>query len=267
MSADKLLFKKKSAYQVISVHEDPKTRERFICDERPDLVQGGMDIDSPDRLAFEYNQVLFVSLAYLEREPRRALFIGLGAGSLPRYFSRSFPDCVADVVEIDASVVAVAKKYFKFREGPATRVHVADGRGFIQKTRHKYDLIVLDAYQGGKIPLHLASIQFLREIKGKLKRGGALASNLLSRRTNRLFDSMVFTFSNEFPGVHIYNCKTAYNCILVGVNGSRPPRSRVIERAEKLQAGRKFEFDLPAIARRQYLGRMRIGRDVFLIKD
>ena len=75
-------FEKNSLYQYISVIEDTGKNERYIRNNKREISQGGIYLNAPDRLLFEYSQISFISLAFLDREPRNVLFVGLGAGAM-----------------------------------------------------------------------------------------------------------------------------------------------------------------------------------------
>ncbi len=170
--SEKLLFEKNSLYQYILVIEDTVKKERYIRNYKRVLSQGGISLDVPDKLLFEYTQMSIVSLAFLEREPDDILMVGLGAGSIPRYLNRYYPDAAIDIVEIDPDMVSVAKEYFYFRENGNMRVYVEDGRVYVKRMQEKYDIIFLDAYQSDYIPFHLTTLEFLKEVKSKLKEDG-----------------------------------------------------------------------------------------------
>ncbi len=81
---EKLLFEKNSLYQYISVIEDTARKERYVRNQKKEYAQGGIYVNAPDKLLYEFTQMVFVSLAFLEREPQDALFIGLGARAQPK---------------------------------------------------------------------------------------------------------------------------------------------------------------------------------------
>ncbi len=74
--AEKLLMEKNSLYQYIAVMEDAAKHERYLHNNKKGLIQGGMSLNTPDKLLFEYTQMSFISLAFLEREPEDVLFAG-----------------------------------------------------------------------------------------------------------------------------------------------------------------------------------------------
>ena len=247
--SEKLIFEKNSLYQYISVIDDTVKKERYVRNQKREFAQGGIYLNAPDKLLFEFTQMPFISLAFLDREPKDALFIGLGAGAMPKYFSRYYPEADIDVVEIDPDMLTVARKYFSFKENDRMKVHVDDGRLFIKRTKKRYDWISLDAYQNDYIPAHLTTLEFLREVKSKLKEGGVVVANITSPYRNKFFDSMVMTYKKAFSHLYIFKGKKSANFIFVATAGGKAKEKHEIEkRAGKIQSLRKFDIDLPEIA-------------------
>ncbi len=249
--SEKLLFEKNSLYQYIAVVEDTVKKERYVRNQKREYAQGGISVNAPDRLLFEFTQMGFVSLAFLDRDPRDVLFVGLGAGAMPRYFTARYPDAVIDIAEIDPDMVSVAQRYFYFKENERMKVYVDDGRLFVKRTKKKYDWIVLDAYQNDYIPFHLTTLEFLREVKSRLKDDGVVAANIVSPFRNKFFDSMVMTYKKVFPNLTIFKGKRSGNFIFVATADGRPKdRERLEARARKIQTARKFDIDLEDFASR-----------------
>lgn len=246
---EKLLYEKNSLYQYISVIDNTVKKERYLRNQKKDVSQGGISLTAPDKPLFEYTRVSFISLAYLDREPRDVLFVGLGVGAMPRYFARFYPEAAIDIAEIDPDVVPVAAKYFHFKETANMKVHVTDGRMFVKRALKKYDVIFLDAYQNDDIPFHLTTVEFLREVKNKLKEDGVVAANILSPYRNKFFDSMVMTYKKVFPHLYIFSGQRSRNFIFIATpDKTKRSEEYITERAKKLQAARKFDIDLPKAA-------------------
>ena len=70
-------------------------------------MQGAMRVGQPWDLALEYTQVMMACLLLRDEVsfPRHVLLIGLGAGSLAKFFYHYFPSTQLTVVEIDPRVV------------------------------------------------------------------------------------------------------------------------------------------------------------------
>jgi spermidine synthase len=249
--SEKLLFEKNSLYQYIQVIEDTVKKERYVRNQKREFTQGGIYLNAPDKLLFEFTQMGFVSLAFLDRDPKDVLFVGLGAGAMHKYFTGRYPDAVIDIAEIDPDMVTVAQKYFYFKENEMMKVHVDDGRLFVKRTKKKYDWIILDAYQNDYIPFHLTTLEFLKEVKSKLKDDGVVVANIASPYRNKFFDSMVMTYEKAFPHLVIFKGKKSANFIFVATTGSKIRDKNSVEaRARKIQSARKFDIDLEDIASR-----------------
>jgi len=246
---EKTLAAKNTQYQYLSVHEDTQRKERYLRSKRGEMNQGGISLTHPEQLLLPYTQIAFIGLAFLDREPNDALFLGLGVGSMPRDFSRFYPAAMADVVEIDPDVPPLAKKYFFFQETPRTKLSVEDGRIFVKRAKKQYDMVFLDAYQNDSIPFHLTTLEFLREVKAKLRPGGVVVANILAQDINRFFDAMIVTYRKAFAHVYIFKWKFADNYIFVATESSLlRDRKAVSDRARTLQAQKRFEINLLEIS-------------------
>ncbi len=249
--AEKLLREKNSLYQYIAVTEDSAKHERNLHNNKKGLIQGGISLDAPEKLLFEYTQMSFISLAFLENAPEDALFAGLGIGVMPRYLDRYYPGTNIDVVEIDPDIMPVAKEYFYFKENEKLKVHSGDARQFIKRSKKKYDIIFLDAYQSDYIPFHLTTVEFLREVKSRLKDNGVVVSNILSPKRNKFFDSMIMTYKKVFPYLYIFKGKKSGNFIFVVTKRiDLKDKDGIEAAAKKLQSLRKFDIDLAETATR-----------------
>jgi spermidine synthase len=250
-AAEKLIYEKNSLYQYISVIDDTLKKERYVRNQKREYSQGGIYLNAPDKLLFEFTQLAFVSLAFLDREPEEVLFVGLGAGAMPKYFNRYYPEAHTDVVEIDPDMVDVARKYFYFKENDSMKVHVNDGRIFVKRSKKKYDLISLDAYQNDYIPFHLTTVEFLKEVKSRLRDDGVVVSNITSPFRNKFFDSMIMTYKKVFPHLYIFKGSKSGNFIFVATAGKSLKDQESIEaRAAEIQAFKKLDIDLQEFAER-----------------
>lgn len=242
---EKILASKNSPYQYLSVHEDTARKERYLRNKRNDINQGGISLTNPNQLLLPYTQIAFISLAFLGREPKDALFLGLGVGSMPRYFSHFYPEASVDIAEIDPDVPPLARNYFFFRESPNMKLTVNDGRIFVKRTKKQYDIIFLDAYQNDSIPFHLTTIEFLREVQAKLNPGGVVVANVLAQDSNKFFDSMVTTYRKAFPHVYIFKWKFSDNYIFVATQSVLfKDKKTIIRRAGLIQKQKRFDINL-----------------------
>jgi spermidine synthase len=244
-----VLFEKNSMYQYIKVTELKEPGRRYVQNTNRKLKQGGIDLNAPDKLLFEYTQLSFIALPYLNREPKDVLFVGLGAGVMPRYFQRYYPDANIDSVEIAPDIYEVAKKYFLYQNKGNMKVYINDGRIFVKKSKKKYDIIFLDAYQGGHIPFHLTTREYLKEVKRILKDDGIVVSNILAEKKNKFFYSMIKTYMSEFPHLYCFQGVMSDNFIFVtSQSKEKVERINVWFNAHKIQEEKKFDIDIPSMS-------------------
>ena len=245
MSVTKTLLEKDSRYQHLTVVEDTEKKERYLRTDKSGLRRGGIYLDAPDSLLLEYTEMSFIGLAYLKRDPSDALFIGLGTGTMPRYLNRHYPGTRIDVSEIDPDVLSVAQRFFSFRENQDIKVHIADGRAFLSRTPKKYDIIFLDAYQSGSLPYHLTTIEFLGELRKRLKSDGILVANIQTSVITKAFHSVLKTYRRAFPQVEIYTGRNSPNTVFVAGPGSVPlTQTTLIQRAREIRSLRRMDIDL-----------------------
>lgn len=248
--SEKILYEKNSLYQYLVVAENLEKQERYVYNSKRDYMQGGISTVNPDRLIFEYYRLSFISLAFKERRPEDVLFVGLGAGAMPRWFNRYYPEIRTDVVEIDPEILKVAKEYFHFKETENMKVHISDGRRFIKRTKKHYDMIFLDAYQTDYIPFHMTTVEFLREVRKALKDGGVVVSNIVPEKKNKYFYSMIRTYVEVFPNLYIFKGGSSRNYIFIATTDEKlVSPEEVRERAKSLQ-----HFDIDMLLLSQYYG-------------
>ncbi|MBI3552633.1 MAG: fused MFS/spermidine synthase [Elusimicrobia bacterium] len=109
---------------------------------------------------------------------------GLGAGVLAIH---GFPGQTIDFYELDPDVAAIARKYFVFlKDSPAkVRIHTGDARlALLRDANARYDLLILDAFTGGAIPVHLLTKEALELYQQRLEGEGLIAFHITNRFLN-----------------------------------------------------------------------------------
>ena len=113
--------------------------------------------------------------------PKRVGIVGLGAGALAAYGQ---PGDVFRFYEIDPLVERVARSLFTYlRESPArTDVVLGDARFSINREHGApFDVIVLDAFTGDAVPVHLLTQQAIALYRRHLTPEGILAFHISSQ--------------------------------------------------------------------------------------
>lgn len=241
----RLIHSEKSLYREVFVYEDGNTR--CLCFTRLCAIgrQTCVDLRQPNRLVFEYTQMMLGAL-YLNPDPHSILIIGLGGGTLPRTLERLLPNADIDVVEIDPAVVGVAQQYFGFR--PDERIHltVQDGRAYVRQALRgskRYQLIMLDAYEHQYIPEHMLTREFLGEVRSLLQPGGIVAANTFS--SSRLYQNESVTYSSVFG--EFYNLRSG-NRVILATNGPLPSIDEVTRNSRRFTAAfEPYGFSAPSV--------------------
>jgi spermidine synthase len=177
-----------------------------------DWVQGAMRIARPFALELEYTREMMAALLLRPQAdwPRRALLIGLGAGSLAKFLWRYRPQAKLTVVEINPAVVPAARQYFKVPDDPARlRIEIGDGAQYVARNGPAFDLILVDGFDADARPGQLDTPAFYLNCKARLSDEGLLSTNLLSRRKdyrvsleriNDAFDGRALSFPSCASG-------------------------------------------------------------------
>ena len=114
---------------------------------------------------------------------RRALMIGGGGCAWPKHAGANHPKLVVDVVENDARIIDIARKFFFVEELERTgqiRMIAAEGRAYLEQPGPVYDAIVNDAFSGTKPVRSLATVEAAHAVARRLNPGGVYLSNVVS---------------------------------------------------------------------------------------
>lgn len=117
-------------------------------------------------------------------EVKRMGVVGLGAGTLSMYAQ---PDRAIDIFELDPDVLTMAQKYFWYLSLAPGEVKniIGDARVSLKGIDdHTYQLLVIDAFGGDAIPVHLINKDVVRLYQTKITESGAILFHI----TNRYID-------------------------------------------------------------------------------
>jgi spermidine synthase len=121
-------------------------------------------------------------------------------------------------------------------------VITADARPFLERTHTRFDLILVDAYRQPYVPFYLATQQFFRLVRSRLRPGGIAALNVATvPGDHRLAEDIAGTLRTVFPQVLTWQALTL-NQLVLGFDrpisrkrlraavGRAPERIRVLNR-------------------------------------
>ena len=154
-----------------------------------------------------------VHFALLQRpRAKRILLIGGGAGGGLNEILK-YPGTTIDYIELDPEIIRLSRDFWPssvqraFRD-PRVRVQAADGRIFIEKTRERFDAVLLDLPEPANAQLNrFYTREFFQAARKILTEGGvfsfrvASAENYIGPELQRFLASMFRTVGAVFPEV------------------------------------------------------------------
>ena len=123
-------------------------------------------------------------LMQLDARPRRVGIVGLGVGTLAAYGRTGD---YFRIYEINPDVVSIAKEHFQFLDDSAAKYEIVTGDGRLSlefEPPQAFDVLVLDAFSGDAIPVHLLTREALQVYLKHLQHDGILACHISNLHFN-----------------------------------------------------------------------------------
>ena len=130
------------------------------------------------------------------------LILGMGTGTYATQCEKYFGDMNIEGVEIDKKITELSRKYFSLSDNVPVTTY--DGRAFLNASKKKYDVIMVDAYQDITIPFQMSSKEFFTLVKEHLTDNGVMVVNMNMRGTKEgnineyLSDTIGSVFGTEY---------------------------------------------------------------------
>ncbi|MGE5569231.1 MAG: spermidine synthase [Rhodospirillales bacterium] len=141
--------------------------------------------------------------------PRRIGVLGLGTGTIALY---GRPGDTIRIYEINPLVVQLARSEFTYLRDSKAQVEIVLGDGRLSLEREpdqRFDVLVMDAFAGDSVPVHLLTEEAFRTYLRHLAIGGVLAVNISNKylelcpvieRAARRFNKSALYAPFETPG-------------------------------------------------------------------
>ncbi|MFB3887737.1 MAG: fused MFS/spermidine synthase [Thermodesulfobacteriota bacterium] len=219
---EETFFFKESDYYAIKVKRDTTRSggdplESLVLDH---LVHSYTDLKDPFYLEYEYIRIYEEMVRWQARQKKsfKALFMGGGGYTFPRFIRAKYPTAEVDVAEIDPEVTRVAKTYLGISDETRIRTFNGDARWYVMNCKEKgsYDFIFGDAFNDLSIPYHLTTKEFAMQLKALLKPDGCLLANVIdSFKKGRFMPSYIRTLEEVFGKgkVHLIALSSDYDHI------------------------------------------------------
>jgi spermidine synthase len=143
------------------------------------IRQSYVDLDDPTYLDFEYVQALADVLDALPDGPLAVTHVGGGACTLARYVATTRPRSPQIVFEPDVALTALVRARLPMPRSSRIRIRPVDGRaGVAALADASADVVVLDAFHGGRVPGELTTLEFLTDVARVLRPDGVFLANV-----------------------------------------------------------------------------------------
>lgn len=141
-------------------------------------LQSAMNKRLPERLVLPYTRAMASILLFVP-DPGRILILGLGGGSLVRFFLLHYPNARLTVVEREPQCVTIAHEFFSVpRDHPGLDVITGDARDVVSGLGDHYDLVMLDLFLAHGPPSWLGIPDVFDACRSRMRGDGALSANL-----------------------------------------------------------------------------------------
>jgi spermidine synthase len=182
------------------------------------LSHSYVDLNDPTHLEFEYVQGIVAGInATHPVGPVRALHIGGGGFTVPRYLRATRPGSTNLVIERDAGLVRLDEQLLGLKLGDGLTTIAEDGRVAVrQQSTGDWDVVVGDAFGGEAVPWHLATREFTEQIHARLATGGLYALNVIDsppteNTPGKFIRSEIATIASVFKHVVVATSDWGWN--------------------------------------------------------
>jgi len=251
-AGESVLEEAESAYNHIVVTERGTVRTMYFVVDGTYYIESRLDRGYAESLDLDYTRTMMAGFL-VKPDVKRFLMIGFGGGQISNYLFKRFEGIEIDAVDIDPEVIRLARKYFEVPQSPRYRTHAADGRLFVEQAKGQtWDLVLLDAFRGVFVPMHLKTAEYYTALREHLTPDGVVAANLHSRTDK--YPSDRNTFASVFQQQYAFRSENDRQTCFVASPGADVVSPYALRsRARELQP--KFDFDMLGLAARLHLSR------------
>jgi spermidine synthase len=167
------------------------------------IRQSYVDLDDPTYLDFEYIQAFADIVDALPEGPLAVTHVGGGAATFARYVAAKRPGSPQLVLEPDEALTALVRSRLPFPRGARIRVRAVDGRTGVAALRSaSADVLVVDAFLGGRVPAELTTVEFLADAMRVLG-DGVLLMNVADGAPGLFVRRVAATLRTAFANVAV----------------------------------------------------------------
>lgn len=209
-------------------------------------IQSTIRLDRPDMLVDDHSRAM-MSVLLFRADPASVLLIGLGGCALVHFILNKLPGTTLHVVEIRKLVIDLAYEFFALPQADNVKIFNAPGQDFIKgEDSHKYDIILLDAFDETGPATALVELDFLSSCRDRMAGDGILAINLWNapsdhfagkyRKVRKAFDDKRLNY---------LACEKYSNVIVFGSERDPSAGDMPLLRKRALALKMKYGIDFP----------------------
>lgn len=202
---DKTLYEKQSDFHSIKIVENEIGR--FL--HYKDTYQAG--VINTDFYKGNIPYINYFLIPYLINPAiKNILLIGMGTGIIVNQYEQLFTQLKKiDVVDIEENILEIAQNFFNFKQSEKFNFTLQDGLVYLNNTKQKYDLIVVDVASDEGIDERFCNDEYLKSIKTHLSKNGIFVSNMPScadvmHPKNTFIHNLLSIYKNTFKCVNLY---------------------------------------------------------------
>lgn len=137
---------------------------------------------------------------------KSCLLLGVGGGSIVKLLTKKYPEIKIIGIEIDEAIIKVGAKYFGLGNFANFKVINDDAINFVQKSKDRFDLCIINLFIGSSIPVKSETGEFLENIRRILgKEGVAMINRFYLNNDKEKTDVFELKLKQTFSKVRGYN--------------------------------------------------------------
>lgn len=194
-----------TTYNCVQIEPDPErpTVEALLLDRG---YNSEVDQSEPSYLGFRYENWVAdaIDAKWPAKQPLRAVFVGGGAFTLPRWLQATRPGSRSNTLEVDGGLVEFDRQQLGLRTSADLRATVGDARRTMRKEpAASADFVVGDAFSSRTVPWQLMTTEWLHEVRRVLRPGGLYLLNMIDYPPLSLLRAEAATLLGSFHGVRL----------------------------------------------------------------
>jgi len=203
-----------SAYYCLAVRDDPQSSTGRVL-WLDTLPHSHVDPSDPTVLSFTYTAWYGDAIGALAPDGRalRALHIGAGGLTMPRYLRSAHPGSSQLVLELDPLVIDVAVRRLAYVPGDDVVIVTGDARRTVTRLAdaarasggpaEPLDLVIGDAFGGIAVPWHLTTREFTADLRTLMAPEGLYLLNVIDHGPRDFLRAEVATIRDVFAHVAV----------------------------------------------------------------